>query len=195
MNSTNVYITTINISGLKKVPKYQKKCEHDRRCSRCKECKGGAICGHNRQRSRCKECKGGAICEHNRIRSRCKECKGGSICEHNKNRSSCKECKGGSICDHNRRRNQCKQCGGSSICEHGKMRFTCIMCSKHPLLECTFPLCDYKTKIKQHYNKHVKIHCSDRIKNKKLEEVKIEKLLINNEIDYTREHTVSFSCV
>ena len=41
----------------------------------------------------------------------------------------------------------------------------------------------------------MKIHSDEYQKRRKLEEVKIEKLLINNEIDYTREHTVSYSCV
>ena len=50
-------------------------------------------CPHNRRKSRCKECKGGSICVHNCIRSQCKECKGGSICVHNRRKSYCYECK------------------------------------------------------------------------------------------------------
>ena len=107
MNSTNVFITTINISGLKKVQKYPKKCEHGRR------------------------------------------------------RNYCKQCGGSSICEHGKQCNKCKQCGGSSICEHGKIRSTCIMCSKCPLLECTFSLCNFKTKVKHNYNNHVKIHSDE----------------------------------
>ena len=69
------------------------------------------------------------------------------------------------------------------------------MRSKHPLLEYIFPLCNYGTKVKYNYSKHVKIHSDEYQKRRKLEEVQIEKLLITNKIDYTREHTVSYSCV
>jgi len=76
----------------------RKKCEHNRRKSICKECKGASICEHNRQKSICKECKGASICEHNRQKSQCKECKGTSICKHNRQKSSCKECGGSKLC-------------------------------------------------------------------------------------------------
>jgi hypothetical protein len=99
----------IPISKPKKKYKH-KKCEHDKRRSKCKECGGSEICEHNRQRSRCKECGGSGICEHNRERSACKECGGSQICEHNKRRSRCKECGGSEICEHNKRRSQCKDC-------------------------------------------------------------------------------------
>jgi len=32
-------------------------------------------CSHNRRKSKCKECRGASICEHRRVKSRCKECK------------------------------------------------------------------------------------------------------------------------
>ena len=50
-------------------------CEHQRRRSLCKECKGSGICEHQRRRNTCKECKGSCICEHQRRRSQCKECR------------------------------------------------------------------------------------------------------------------------
>ena len=36
-----------------------KKCEHGRRRTECKDCGGSSICEHGRQRSRCKDCGGG----------------------------------------------------------------------------------------------------------------------------------------
>ena len=123
-----------------------KKCEHDRRHGRCKECGGGSFCEHNRRRDECKacggsqicehnriritckECGGSQICEHNRVRRRCKDCGGSQICEHNKERSRCKECRGSQICEHNRERRRCKECHGSDICEHNKRRSKCADC-------------------------------------------------------------------
>src|SRR5579862_5164914 len=70
----------------------------------------GSRCEHGRKRSRCKDCKGGSICEHNRIRSQCKDCKGGSICQHNRIRTACKDCKGSQICVHQRYRSRCSRC-------------------------------------------------------------------------------------
>ena len=64
-----------------------------------------------------------------------------------------------------------------------------------PLFKCTFTLCSYQTKRKCDLHNHMKIHSDEYIKRRKLEEIKIEKLLINNEIDYKREHTVSYSCI
>lgn len=55
-----------------------KKCKHNIRKSRCKECGGSELCEHDKRRSRCKECKGGEICEHDKIKYRCKEC-GGNV--------------------------------------------------------------------------------------------------------------------
>ena len=34
-----------------------------------------SICQHQRRRSTCKECRGAGICPHQRIRSTCKECR------------------------------------------------------------------------------------------------------------------------
>ena len=56
-------------------PKFiSKKCPHDRRKARCKECKGGSICEHNRNRYFCKDCGGKEICIYRRQRHQCKEC-------------------------------------------------------------------------------------------------------------------------
>ena len=54
-----------------------KKCEHGRRRSVCKDCGGGSICEHGRVRSMCKDCGGSGLCEHGRRRSQCKDCGGG----------------------------------------------------------------------------------------------------------------------
>jgi hypothetical protein len=105
-----------------------KKCEHNKRKTRCIECGGSEICTHNKVKYRCKECNGSELCSHNKRNSNCKECGGGSICEHNRHRSKCIECKGGSICDHNKRREHCKICKGSSICKHLKLKFRCREC-------------------------------------------------------------------
>ena len=63
-----------------------KKCPHEKRKSRCKDCGGSEICTHNRVRYTCKDCKGDGICEHNRERYHCKDCKGKGICIHGKNK-------------------------------------------------------------------------------------------------------------
>ena len=54
-----------------------KKCEHGRQRSRCKDCGGSGICEHGRERRGCKDCGGGSICEHGRRRTQCKDCGGG----------------------------------------------------------------------------------------------------------------------
>jgi hypothetical protein len=105
-----------------------KKCEHQKRKSRCVECGGSEICEHKRVRSRCKDCKGGSICEHNRIRSSCKDCKGGSICQHNRVRSRCKDCDGSQFCEHKRLKQFCKDCDGSRICIHKNRISRCNEC-------------------------------------------------------------------
>lgn len=53
-----------------------KKCEHNKRKSRCKECGGSELCEHNNQKYQCKKCGGSQICEHNIQKSGCKRCKG-----------------------------------------------------------------------------------------------------------------------
>jgi hypothetical protein len=110
-------------------------CEHDRIHSQCKDCKGGSICEHDKRRSECKDCKGGSICEHDRIHSQCKDCKGSGICKHDKRRSHCKECKGSQICEHDRERNRCKDCKGSGICEHDRRRSRCKECKGSEICE------------------------------------------------------------
>jgi hypothetical protein len=111
------------------------KCEHEKRKTTCKLCKGGSICEHDRIRSTCKLCKGGSICEHDRNKSLCKQCGGSKICEHDRIRSTCKLCKGGSICEHDRIRSVCKPCGGSQICEHDRIRSTCKSCGGSQICE------------------------------------------------------------
>ena len=110
-------------------------CEHDRDKSSCKECGGSSICNHKKRKQLCKECGGSSLCEHNREKSKCKECGGSSFCEHGKRKNICKECGGGSICEHEKQRSKCKECGGGSICEHEKIRSTCKECSGGSICE------------------------------------------------------------
>ena len=58
-----------------------KKCEHGRERSLCKECGGSGLCEHGRRRSACKDCGHSSFCEHGRRRSICKECGGSGLCE------------------------------------------------------------------------------------------------------------------
>lgn len=88
----------------------KRKCLHNRRKTRCKECGGSEICPHDRQRAQCIECGGSGICLHNKRRTRCKECGGSEICPHKRRRTQCKECGGSEICPHDTRRIQCKEC-------------------------------------------------------------------------------------
>ena len=55
----------------------ERRCQHNRRPSRCKECGGASICQHGRIRSRCADCGGSNICSHGKVLSRCRQCKGG----------------------------------------------------------------------------------------------------------------------
>lgn len=105
------------------------KCEHNRRQSVCKECKGSDICIHNRRRCFCIDCKGSQICEHKKEKSKCKECNGSQICKHKRFKSNCIECHGGGICEHNKRKTACKLCGGSQICKHNKNKAFCKECN------------------------------------------------------------------
>ena len=59
-------------------------------------------------------------------------------------------------CEHNREKTRCKNCGGGSICEHDIIKITCMNCSYLPTLPCSYPLCNYETKRKCHYNNHIK---------------------------------------
>ena len=75
------------------VKKYiQKRCQHDRKRSWCKDCGGAEICQHDWIRWQCKDCGGASICQHDKRRSQCKDCGGASICQHDKQRSQCAEC-------------------------------------------------------------------------------------------------------
>ena len=38
-----------------------KKCEHNKRKDRCRECGGSSFCEHDRDKSSCKECGGSSI--------------------------------------------------------------------------------------------------------------------------------------
>lgn len=111
-----------------KVVRINKKCEHGRRKSICKECGGSQICEHRRIKSTCKECVGGSICEHGNIRCKCIHCGGSQMCSHGKEKKFCKECNGKSICEHGKRKNICVACHGSQICEHGKRKNSCRHC-------------------------------------------------------------------
>ena len=195
MHKTNIYTKSTAIVWSKKIPKYIKKCEHNKRRTRCHKCKGASICEHDRIRAVCKKCNGKSICEHNRFRPICRECRGTSICEHNRRRCRCKQCNGTSICSHNQYHQFCKTCKGTSICEHNIRRCECITCSANRLLQCTFTMCDYKTKVKNNYKNHIKIHSTEYIRNCKQEEVKVQKLLSTNDINHTREHTITYGCV
>ena len=108
--------------------KSNKRCEHNKIRSVCKDCGGGSICCHNKERSKCKDCGGSQICQHNKMKSQCKDCGGSRFCEHNKQRSHCKDCNGSQICEHNKRRSICKDCGGSQVCQHNKIRRECGLC-------------------------------------------------------------------
>ena len=112
-----------------------KKCEHGRQRSLCKECGGSGLCEHGRKRSECKDCGGSGICDHGRQRSRCKDCGGSGLCEHGRERSRCKDCGGSGLCEHGRQRSRCKDCGGSGICEHGRQRSRCKDCGGSGLCE------------------------------------------------------------
>ena len=111
------------------------KCEHGKRKSRCKDCRGSQICEHGKIKSRCKNCGGSEICEHKKRKSECKECKGSQICEHGKRKSVCKDCLGSQICDHGREKQHCKVCVGCSICEHGKRKSVCKNCGGSQICE------------------------------------------------------------
>jgi hypothetical protein len=105
-----------------------KKCPHDKRKSRCRECKGSSFCIHDKIKSRCRECKGSSFCVHDKIKSRCRECKGSSFCIHDKIKSRCRECKGSSFCIHDKQKKHCRECGGSQICIHDKQKSQCREC-------------------------------------------------------------------
>ena len=105
-----------------------KKCEHGKLKSICKECGGSQICEHGKQKKQCKECGGSQICEHEKFKSICKECGGSQICEHGKRKHTCKECGGSAFCEHGKHKQSCKECGGSAFCEHGKHKQSCKEC-------------------------------------------------------------------
>ncbi len=146
-------------------------------------------CEHDRRRSQCKDCGGGSICEHDRIRCQCKDCGGGSICEHDRRRSECKDCGGGSICEHDRIRSRCKDCGGGSICEHDRRRSECKDCSP---VECPKCLDIYS---KGSLKCHLEIHTEQYEARKKKKEHNFKLWLDKQDIDYTREHNISFKCM
>ena len=123
---TPLYCRTHKLKGMIDVK--NKKCEHGKRKTQCKECGGSACCEHGKRKSICGECGGSQICEHGKVRSGCKECGGGSICEHGKVKSHCKECGGSAFCEHGKQKAKCRECGGSAFCEHGKLKAQCKDC-------------------------------------------------------------------
>jgi len=108
--------------------KITKKCEHNKRKSRCVICGGSEMCEHNKQKSKCRMCGGSSFCGHDRIKSECKLCGGVSICIHNRKKSECIECCGSAICEHQKRKTQCRECNGSSFCEHNRIIARCKLC-------------------------------------------------------------------
>ncbi len=70
----------------------EKKCDHNKRPSRCKICDGKDFCQHGRLKHQCVECHGSTICEHNKKRCNCRFC-GKSICCHGQYKKWCKKCK------------------------------------------------------------------------------------------------------
>jgi hypothetical protein len=113
----------------------KKKCEHNKRESRCVECGGVEVCEHKRLKYNCKDCKGNGICEHGKYKTRCKLCEGGSYCEHKRIRICCKLCGGSQICEHNKLKLTCKECEGTLICEHKKLRGRCVDCNGSQICE------------------------------------------------------------
>ena len=63
------------------------------------------------------------------------------------------------------------------------------------LLICDYKLCEFTTKKKSALNAHQKIHTHEHTLNRKKEETKIKNLLIQNNIQYKREHQISYSCI
>ena len=74
-------------SEKKYIKKVHKKCEHDKRKDRCKDCGGSGICEHGKIKYSCKECGGSGICEHNRHKNSCKDCGGSVFCKHGKRKA------------------------------------------------------------------------------------------------------------
>lgn len=99
----------VNFFSKNRKDEYNKSCDECR--SKQKANREKNKCIHNRRKSRCKECKGSSICEHNKRKTRCIICGGGSICAHNRQKQSCIECGGSQICAHNRQKSHCKDCG------------------------------------------------------------------------------------
>uniref|UniRef100_A0A6C0ISS4 Uncharacterized protein n=1 Tax=viral metagenome TaxID=1070528 RepID=A0A6C0ISS4_9ZZZZ len=127
-------------------------CEHDKRKDDCKQCGGNSYCIHGKWKTICKECKGSEICEHGKVRYSCKDCGGSQICEHGKHKRICKECNPKGFCKHGKQKQQCRDCGGSQICEHGKQKFNCRECgnglckhnkNKYSCRECGTSLCKH----------------------------------------------------
>jgi len=62
-------------------------------CKQCYKCrKRNKKCEHGKMKTYCKECGGTSICEHGKRKVYCKECGGGSLCEHGKRKDYCKVC-------------------------------------------------------------------------------------------------------
>jgi len=143
-----------------------KKCLHEVRKDRCKQCGGSSICIHNKikydcfecginnfcihkiKKLRCKECCNSEsfFCIHKKRKERCIECGGSQICIHEKRKESCKECLGSYFCEHLKQKNRCILCNGSSICIHEKRKERCKQCGGDQL--CKTPYCETRKNLK-----------------------------------------------
>jgi hypothetical protein len=93
---------TLCLRSYKENEMANKRCEHFRQQSSCKECKklgkgGGRLCQHFLEKCRCRKCKelgigGNSYCNHGRMRNTCKDCKGSRICFHGRQQQSCVFC-------------------------------------------------------------------------------------------------------
>ena len=116
-----------------------KKCEHDKRKSRCRECGGSEVCKHNKRKSQCYECNGSELCRHKKIKYNCKECDYGvTYCKHEKQKSLCIECNS-PLCKHNKQKKICKECDGAAFCKHDIRKSRCYQCGGSAL--CKTPNC------------------------------------------------------
>ena len=137
-----------NKKNCKQCINLSRKCEHDKRRSRCEICKENKILNQNKTVKTCKICNiekdkneflknrkfcklcynESRKCEHNIKKSGCRICTPSSFCEHGIIKYRCKDCKGSAICEHNKEKITCRECDGFSFCEHNKFKSTCKDC-------------------------------------------------------------------
>ena len=67
-----------------------KKCPHNRRKTRCRDCGGSSFCVHQRRKDHCAECTG---CAHGKRKERCSTCGGQERCSHDRLKWVCKDCR------------------------------------------------------------------------------------------------------